>query len=562
MSLQRFFSSLAALGLAVGVIAPWPSQAQTDPPPMTEPLGWVDLIAPDLLARRLVQAAILAVRTQVEFRYDDLSVDLASGQMALTGVEVRPFRGWGSSLNCLVRADRVAIALGTPFAADHRIAGQIEIVGASAHSDCLPPDARTALTMLGQDSFALDHLRIAGNYALSTSAANVALHATLNGVAAVDLTAAFDYLGLEVSEVGRSDPSWTVYRSMYLSGAQLTIEDLGVLAVLRSVLPPELANPEAYAAMIAADIRQWLEDHNQSAERWARRRRGENPSTPIVAPLNEPQRRFVESVRVEIIRVMSGGREVSLSVGQADGRPVFLDPDWLIDNRQAFIALTPEVRSQPAQRAFIVPADLLRAATATPALLDDAARRTVGLALLTGNGAPRNIQAGTALLLPLAEAGDTAVGLALARAQAELAPDQAYRMALAAAAAREIGSLAVLDHLETGLSMQAILRAQASAAGAAPGDVPDTVAGIRRLALAHLTGTGVSRSYSLAWFFASLGTAAGDPGATAIRDEIEGRVAARGPDAREAWSRATAALAPALMSAWLEWTLPRILSER
>ncbi len=553
---SRLRLPLAAAAVVAAVATPLPAVAQADPPPAGGGFGWLDLIAPDLLARRLVQSGIVALRTQAEVRYDAISVDLVGGQVALTGLEVRPFLDWDDDFACVMAADRVVVDLGSPIAAD-RVALLVELTGATADPACLAPDARPALAMLGQEFVSLDHLRIAADYRLSTAAADLAIHATLPGIAAVDLTAAFDYVSLKAP--GGGDP----VPSVYLTEGQMTVEDLGGMAVLRSALPPELSDPVTAAAMVGAQLRGELEQANRRAERRARLNRGDDPSAPFLAPLTEEQRRFLDTMAAEITRVLSGSGQVALAVGHPDGDATFLDFEaWEDDPREVFAALAPRFAPLPPVRTRIVPADLLRRAIETPETLNDGERLTAGMALLTGVGAPRHVQAGSALLTPLAAAGDGAVGLALAQANAASAPDEAYRMALLAAATREAGALALLDRIEATLSMPAILSAQTAAAGAEPGPMPDTLSGLRAEALGYLTGSGVPRSYSLAWFWASLGAAAGDAASAAMRDEIERRIDARGAEARAAWSRATAPVSEALFRAWLDDDLPAVLTER
>jgi hypothetical protein len=69
--------------------------------------------------------------------------------------------------------------------------------------------------------------------------------------------------------------------------------------------------------------------------------------------------------------------------------------------------------------------------------------------------------------------------------------------------------------------------------------------------LARFTGSGAARSYAQAYYFALLAEAAGDIGATMLKQEIEGRFEARGDDVAATWAGISDELQAQALQDWI-----------
>lgn len=535
-----------ALALALGAsLCAFPAHAGT-------PLAsWLDLLSPDHVATLLLQGGITAIRSQAEISYDALSVDVAGGTVAITGLSGAPLPAAGVDAACRFGADRLAVSGLSPAAGGlGRL--RIEAAGLAVAAACMDREPREALAAVGLEALRLDRLAASFDYRFGPGAADVGVQLSVPGIADLEATLVLDYLAL--AEPGTGPDPVPVAR---LRSGAVTVEDRGLLARLRPLLPPEMADPAAAARGLAAELARSLERENRAAERRARIARGESADAPFEAPLTAAQQAFVASFEREVARFLGQGGTVALATAVA-GPAVLIDPAALDgDPRPLFDALAPTFAAGPPARAGILPAALVGRAITVPGGLSEEERRRVGLAFLSGRGVPRDLDRGVALLAPLA--GEAAVAQALAEALAGRDPGTAYGHALAAAAARAPGALALLDRIEAGLDPAVMLAAQAARAEAGAGDeaVFASVAALRAAAQARMMGTAVPRSYPQAWYLASLAAAAGDAAGAAIRDEIEARMAARGPAGAAAWAAATAPLAGVILRDWLARDLPR-----
>ncbi len=206
---------------------------------------------------------------------------------------------------------------------------------------------------------------------------------------------------------------------------------------------------------------------------------------------------------------------------------------------------------------MIAPADL-EAALAGGDALDPELRLRVGRALVTGIGAPRSIDAGWALLAPLADQWNASAALLAGQASQDAGdPQTAYAMALRAmASGGEPGAIALADELEPALPLIAVLAAQAETTGAWPGAADaqaaadqliaaGDVAGMRRRAYDAATGRDRPRDYADAYFWASLAAAAGDRGAASLRQRLDNRFAGQ-----EGWREVAEGRAAAALETW------------
>ena len=494
-------------------------------PTRAETPGFWDPFSAENLLRFAVQAGISGLRSQVDLQYDHLLPDIAAGQVTLTGIRAWPNSSWTSEV-CKVEAESATIATANWSEWDH-MGLRIDVTGLTVPLGCLPLEARHLLAAGGMEQVDLVHAYLTLDYRPSSAAATVALHVDSPGLATVDATADFSYVAMEAR--WGSDPK----PYAYLSGGRLEVENRGAWALARSELPPAMQEPAAAAAALELGLRQAIQQGGA---------------------LTREQEAFLTSARAEAERFLTSEDRIAVEISVLEGE-VFLDERLLNDPRELFRVLRPVVRTQSAARPALLSSALLEQVMAGSGSAED--RLAVGMALVNGNGVPKAVARGEALLAPLADAGNGAAALALARALKTAAPARAYGLALQAAAAGEAGATAVVDGLEAGLPMEDVLSIQVGMAGAdaLPDDAFASLGTLRDAALARMSGKGAVRSYPRAWFWASIGAAAGDPASISMRDQIERRMRAHGDAATAAWQAATSPLADEAVQVWISRNL-------
>lgn len=501
----------------------------------TRPSLW-DLFTPENMVRRLVQAGIGVLRTKVELQYDHILPDPIAGEVTLTGVKAWPDVPWDGD-GCTVTADRVTIATSEPGDWD-QVKLRLNLIGGSATPGCLAPDARDMMTKAGLDSLDVAQGTVEVDYAVSSARATVRLHLDSPQVAMLDGVAHFSYLAANATPGDGAD---TV--AAYLTDAGLTVVNQGGWDMVTGFLPPDMSGP-ALATGVTVGLTQAIGEANAAADTTA----GKTPDDT----LTEEQKSFVLQAGRQVGRFMADKDQIVIETTVPDGE-VRLTSTFFDDPRAAFRDLRPTVQAHPGTTAPLIEATMMTKALAGGADTTDDQRLAVGTALITGIGAPKSVEKGRALLEPLAQAGNTQASLTLAKALAESDPAIAYHHALLAAAAGEDGATAVLDGLEETLGTKAMLDAQAALAGVSALSDTDfaSVAALRSAALARMDGETETRSYPLAWFWASLAAAAGDPAATDLRDGIDRRMHLHGPEADAAWAAARAPMEAAALHEWM-----------
>jgi hypothetical protein len=509
-------------------------------PAAAESLGFFDLLTPDRLVHAAVQSGIMALRTQMDIKYGDMSVDLMSGRITLTDMEIWPLPEWDVEGDCRVAIDRLTLRT-TAFDEPERLRLRLDATGVGAPAVCLPTDARDQLAMAGLDALALPTVAVDLDYDVPSAEAALSAHATLEGVAAAALTADFSYLWFD----GRADME-APEPVVFLDHAQLRIDDLGLWGVMSGLLPPPFTDPATATLVVPGMIGQMIAEANRDADPGA-------PGDP--SALGPAQRAFLDSV-ARTWPVFLAAPESLVLETQVDA-PGYLDfVAFGEDPREIFETLNPVLSTAPIRRPDMLPADLLRRALSGDPALTAEERRRAGLALARGAGAPRNLAAARELLSDLAQTEGEAA-LALSDALAASAPDEAYRWALRAGAAGAAGTAGRLDRLETVLGLPRALALQAEVtplAVAASG--AETIADIREAAAAHFLGQHRPRSYALAAAWALLGRAAGDREAGQIVDDLADRARRSGAEAQAAWAAAEADASRTATELWLSSDMP------
>lgn len=538
---------LSAACLAATCLSPLPLVAQGLPPAT---IGWLDLLRPEALLQQVVQMGVMALRSQIELQYGDMAVDLRLGQVALTDIVMWPYPEWDENFDCRVGIDRLVVrsaSIDTPDKMRLKMQGS----GLSVHGACLPPDARQPLAMLNMDEIALPRVTLDLVYDIPSAGADVTVFAEISDVLAASLSADFSYLWMDAS----ADPDNPVPVA-YLESATLVLENKGVWQAMSGQLPPPFTDPAQGGQVLAGIVSQGLSQMNRDA--------AGPDAAPELAALGAAQTSLIDSVAAVWPGFLENPGKLVLETALEDGQEAYLDFPYYEDNpQQLFEDLQPRLTLAPAAARSALPVSLISgvrdAATAGDMSgVDPDDLRLVGLALLTGNGAPRDRATGRAILAPLAAAGDGAAALALSAALEGADPEAAYTYAMVAGATGEAGATARLDRLEASLPFQRVLQLQDDAIGEVqhPVEALEDVGLIREQAMMRLSGSGALRSYTIAALWAILGAATGDAESADILASIDERVRLAGPEAQTVWDGIEANVSTLAMDAWLGMDLP------
>ncbi len=517
------------------------------------------LFTPETLVRRVVQIGIGALRRETELQYDHILPDPVAGEVAITGVLAWPDVPWDGD-GCTLSADRVTIRTADPASWD-KVRLHLDIIGGSATAGCLAPAPRAALAQAGIDKIAIAQGSVDLDYTVSSAEAQVRLHLDSPGFALIDGQAHFSYLAANATP-GDADPV-----AAYLSDASLTLVNQGGWAKLKPLLPDRMQDPAMAGAAVTAALTDMLQGANAAAAAPAPDpgdgggdggggTGGDGTTAPPDAPqdaaLDDAQKTFVIQAGRQVARFMAEGDQIVLETDLPDSE-VRITSTFFDDPHAVFRDLRPSVVAHAGSTPPLIEAAMMQKALTVDGDTPDDTRLAVGTALITGRGAPKSVAKGRAILEPLAQAGDTGAALELARALQDDDPVTAYRDALLAAAGGEDGAMALVDGLEERLDTPGVLAVQGGLSDIA--SLPDapfaSVAALRAEALARLTGASEPRSYALAWFWASLAAAAGDPAGTDLRDGIDRRMRLHGPAAEAAWAAARAPVEDAALHEWV-----------
>jgi hypothetical protein len=536
MSVARksLFTACAAL-----LITPVSAPAQS--------FTWWDVFTPDRLVENALQYGVLALRTQIDLTYADLSVNMLSGRATVTDVKLWPLPEWDQSGDCEILIDRLVLAQ-APLDQSGRIRLKASGFGISAPAVCLPPDVRPVLLATGRQSVSVPFFGFDMDYDIASAGAQIQANFVVDKLVAVDLNADFSYFWFD----GRDDME-NPEPVFELSSASLSLENNGGWEVAKAMLPPPFTNPDTATRTIGAILKDALQSMNRDALPSAEKDSGD-------VSLSASQTAFIASATRSWSGFLANPRRLVLETGYDPDDTAYLDfPAYEGNPRLLFDDLAPQLSLAPASARAAIPVDLVRAALGDKAgELSAEDRLRIGTALVSGVGAPRNIPAGSALLAELARGGNSAAAAALAETLETRLPETAYVWALRAGAAGVDGATARLDRLESVLDMAVILQIQGEASQNAvhPVEAIASIGAIKQQARARLTGKGQTRSYGIAAMWAMLAAATGDAESNDILEEIDARVRSGDPASDEEWAKVESASSGLAMKIWLSRDLP------
>ncbi|OWU84727.1 hypothetical protein ATO6_10345 [Oceanicola sp. 22II-s10i] len=529
---MRFYPTITAALTAAFIISPAAQVQAQDGPSL-----W-DIIKPERLIERAVQTGIMALRTQMDVVYGDMTVSPMTGELRLSDVTLYPPVPWQTKEFCTVTLDRLTLRSAALDEVDRmRFVGLAS--GVSVSPDCLDLPVRAMAGGIGLvGTIRVPTVTVDLDYDVPSGGAFVHMRAMIDGFAAADLTADFDYLWFEDDEPRDPIPV------AYLKSAALGLENLGGWDSVKGFLPPPLLDPQTAGQAAVQFLQSAMIGLTVDAPEWA-----------------DTQTAVLNSVSTTWAAFLADPRAIYLDTGFDPAEPVYLDLETYDDEGpgRALIDLQPRLGLRPMQSApALLPAALVGQAMNDASTLSEADRRKLGLAFLTGTGVPRHVAFGTSLLTPLADKGDGEAALALARSTAGTDDEQAYKLAMIAGATRTKGAVAVLDDIEARLGFEDILRIQFDMVGKVdhPVEPLQTVAGIREQAVARATGEGVLRSYSIAALWSGLGAALGDAESALMLELMDERARLAGPEAQALWRKTSDEAAVLGLRAWSQMDLP------
>ena len=493
--------------------------------------GWSDLLGPRQVLGAIIQYGVFAVRTQMDFTYGGLSVDPVENRATLYDVVMQ------SAVNqrgvCRIGIDRVSLK-GSPWSELTAIRIGVEIVGLDISSECNPPDIEPALNVLNLRAITVPRASIDLRYDLPSGRAEIVATSALEDVGAVTLEAKFDYLAAGPGWPNRGDPVPVAY----LSSARLQVENGGIWDRVSRLIPSEFTAPVTGPTRVGEILR------GQRSQFVAR-----SDSKEVLDGYDA----FVASVVGTMAQFLSTPVKLVVETGFEPAKPVRLDfAGYERSPERLFGDLRPVVSVRPLAVSRVAPLDLLNAALNGDIALTEEETRGIGLALLTGEGAPRNSEKGIDVLSRLSADANGESMLAVAKVLAAENPERAYPYALQSCRAGAPGASALLDEIEPRLAAQKLFDLQDGLDDVTK-DVPATLIAMRELAAGYFDGR-AGRSYVLASYWARLASAAGDTASTYLLDDIADRMRALG--ASSDWQQQEALVADRALHDWVALDLP------
>ncbi|WP_118135060.1 hypothetical protein [Oceanicella sp. SM1341] len=501
----------------------------------------------DLLGGMTRTYAVLFARSFVDFTYESIARDAASGDFTVTGLRLYPRMPDPAQEGCTISLGRAVIS---DAVEGDRIASLIETTDLSISPLCLMPAPRAALQDLGYDGIRSDAAVITARYDLPGGGLELSVQAGLTDALSLNLEADFDYFwftGLFDAVSGDEMPA--PRPSILLRSFEASVENRGAWGRVKPMVESAVGNAAALPRIVESALTDQLAGPSGTPGPAA-----QEFTSSLVAGL---ETFLAEESQLTVRAAPEGG--VWLGAAQ------FATPEALID------ALQPKVSNRPAEVHEVLAPELLSAALTGDPELSDEDRLAAGRALMSGIGAPRDRSAAVAILKPMADAGERQAALALARGLSETGEtESAYSYALRALAAGAPGAMGLADRIEARLSAPQIRGAQASVlAGWAPDpglekrratvlEAADPTM-MRRLAIDAKLGRGIPRSYETAYLWTTLAAAAGDRSAANLRTSLDARAA---NDGEGAWSAAFEAAASQALNLWTEGGIAAALHEK
>lgn len=482
-----------------------------------------------LLQRLGSHYAVMTLRSFVDVTYDQISVEPGTNQVVISGMTLYPELPWDPDAACEVTVERLSSSDVLSF---ETLQTGLELSGVGVGAACLDPQVAGMLGSFGYDGVTVEHASLSLAYNLPDSSAQLEINASVKDAADVSVAADFDYLWFRIPLEGYGDPIPVAQ----LAQAEISIENKGVWERVEPMVGAQMGDLNAIPMMAGQMIPQALAG-------------GGSPSPAVVA--------LAENVQTELARFLTDKDRLVVTAAPEGGvwldETIFDDPNNMID------ALQPKLSAATSALRSIVPPAEMAAALADGANPDDATRMKIGKALLTGIGAPRSVEDGGEMLIPLARNWNGEAAALVADAAGDFGEYKiGYEMALIAMAQGVASAASTADDLEGELSLADVLAAQKEVSNNWPGGseiegqftqaiADGNIGTIRALANGAAVGRKMPRDYETAYALATLGAAAGDRASAALRDRMDRRFNSID---LETWKKTSSKAASDALSVW------------
>ncbi|MEM6662179.1 MAG: hypothetical protein AAF666_08365 [Pseudomonadota bacterium] len=527
---MRLLSTVAAAAIIAGTAAPASAQTTVDAASFY-----------NLFQKISAHYSILLARSFVDLTYDQLTIEPGTNTMVLSGLKIYPILDWDQEGNCEITVDRAVSGEQISF---ETLGTAAEISGIFVPAACLDPQVGGMLSGFGYEGLNFDSASLEIAYNLPESSADLSITAAVADAADVSISAQFDYLWFNLPLDGYGDPLPVAQ----LGQAEVVIENKGVWERVEPMVAAQMGDLNAIPQMAQMMVGQAFTEG------------GTRQPT-------DAENAFVQNLSGELARFLEEKNRIVITSAPDGG--VWLDESVFDSPQNMISALEPSISATPAAYRSIVPPAAMAAALADGANPDEAARLSIGRALLTGVGAPRSLEDGGRLLEPLARAWNGEAAALLADAAADVGEDGfAYEMALIALASGDMSALGTADALESRMTLSQILELQGTVGDAWPGEAEyrtgfmeaiaaGDVGKLRKDANAASVGRGLPRSYEAAYTLATLAAAGGDRSAANLRDRLDRRFAGNGD-----WNELIGEAGSIALQIWTEGGLGDAISSR
>ncbi|OAN68282.1 hypothetical protein A8B83_02335 [Rhodobacteraceae bacterium EhC02] len=493
------------------------------------PVTWSELLAPDRLMQSLAQSVTLTIRSFLDVTYTALDVDIRRGAVTVRNIKAYPRIAATDFADCRVEIRRLEIN-GAGLASPESIKLDLRADDLRMSNTCLMPPVSEKLAEAGLPTLRMPRAVLQLNYHVPSAKTQITGFAVADDLAELSFDVDLDYFWIDASV---PDP----YPVILLERAEVTLRNLGIWELLNEAMPDEALNPEVAPAILQLGAAQSL----------------------VEAGANEP---FAVALSAQIAQAWSAFllEPKMLAAAFEPKAPVFVDLVVFEDRPGEMLSqLAPTISATPITRVSPLSVDLLRSALSGSTNLSAEDRLKAGRQLATGIGAPRNIEAGIKLLLPLAVRGDEDAleAIAALRADAFRAEDYA-KMTEVAVGKPDV--VALLDDLEARIGLATAITFQADFELNPSFDGIATVQDLRSRALDHLEGSRVPRSFARAAYWAYLAAAAGDFVGQDVLADIEGRTV--NEQDKVAWEAVDRAAASRALKDWIAADLPARLKSQ
>ncbi|MFD2856498.1 hypothetical protein ACFSZS_19420 [Seohaeicola zhoushanensis] len=356
---------LTILATAVAIASPATAQDSQRP-------NFWDAFTVEAIGTIALHSVMSWARLLADIRYDQVSVDPVALKVTLTGVRISPYLPDRPDGQCQLRVERLTMN-GQPIDVRDTRRMRVALDGVAMEAGCLPFEAAGMLRGLGFPQLTAGRIEADLTYDYPSGGLFARVSADIDRLATVDADVDLDYVSYRM-DFARENPE--PRGAVDLNSVVVAIQDRGAWDIARKFIMPGQVNPEELAPVVGAGIEAALEDANG----------------PGVAA-TEKQRAFARSAGAVTASFLTSGRQVVVATA-IEKAPLRIDLTQEPAFAALFDALNPTVSHSQPQLASAVSVAELDAAMKAETPPENAFE--IGRALITGIGAPKNPNGGSA----------------------------------------------------------------------------------------------------------------------------------------------------------------------